>query len=148
MASLSSPVRVYPYNSWWLQQRNIFNFMTTAGSPYYVHMKTNLSTGGDCMYMFEAVGYNYGNGNATRSAWGFYVYQNNFYSVGLQNAYAGISADGVYKSSDNYVVLRAYCVGNYYNGFMLNAYPTRGNTTHYNVSVTASVQTDNSGSYY
>lgn len=147
MAQLNSPVRVYPYSSWWLQQRNIYNFMTTSGSPTYIHIKTNLSTGGDCMYMFEAVGYNYGNGTAIRSAWGFYVYQNNIYGVGMQSAYGGLSPHGVYKSSDNYIVLRSN-QGNYFNGFMLNVYATRANTTHYNVSVLASVQTDNSGNYY
>jgi hypothetical protein len=147
MAQLSSPVRVYPYNGWWLQQRNIFNFMTTSGSPTYIHIKTNIPSNSDSMWMIEAVGYNYGNGNATRSAWGFYVYSNTIYGIGLQNAYGGLGVNGVYKSSDNYVVLRCN-QGNYFNGFMLNAYATRGNTTHYNVSVIASVQTDNSGNYY
>ena len=148
MAILQAPLRIYPNSTWSLQQRYVGSYMTSSGSPSYIHIKTNLSTGGDCMYMFEAVGYNYGNGNSVRCAWGFYVYQNNFYNIGLQNGYGGLSAHGVYKSSDNYVVLRGYMNSHYYNGFIINAYPTRTNTTHYNVGLSAIVQTDNSGNYY
>ena len=152
MAQLAQSMGVYNYNGWSLQQRNFYWFNTGSGSPSYIHMKLNLGAGVDTMYMIEAVGYNYGNGTAIRCAWGF---QWSFgaapgytYNVGLQNIYGGMTANGVYKSSDGYCVLRAYANTHYYNGFMLNAYATRTDTTHYQLSVTAVVQTDNSGNYY
>jgi hypothetical protein len=148
MATLQAPLRIYPNSTWSLQQRYIGAFNTGSGSPTYIHIKTNLSTGGDVMYMFEAVGYNYGNGNSVRCAWGLYAYQNVLYHTGVQTAYGGLSADGIYVSSDNYVCLRGYMNSHYYQGFIINAYPTRTDTTHYNVSITAISQNSTSGNYY
>ena len=151
MAQLAQSMGVYNYNDWSLQQRNFYNFFTGSGSPSYLHFKTNLGAGIDTMYMIEAVGFNYGNGTAIRCAWGFqwsYGPPGYLANVGLQNIYGGMSANGVYKSSDGYCVIRAYANSHYYNGFMLNAYATRTDTTHYKLSITAGVQTDNSGNYY
>jgi hypothetical protein len=151
MAQLAQSMGVYNYNDWSLQQRNFYNFFTGSGSPLYIHMKLNLGPSIDTMYMIEAVGFNYGNGTAIRCAWGFqwsYGPAGYIANVGLQNIYGGMSAHGVYKSSDGYCVIRAYSNSHYYNGFMLNAYATRTDTTHYKLSVTAAVQTDNSGNYY
>jgi hypothetical protein len=149
MANLTAPLRIYPYNSWYLQQRSIFNFNTTSGSPTYVHMKTNIyAPGNDTMWMFEAVGYAYGGAAPVRCGWGLYVYNNNLYQTGVANIYGGMSADGIYLSSDRYVCIRASSGGIYYLGFTLNVYAVRLDTTHQNVSITAAVQTDNSGNYY
>jgi hypothetical protein len=151
MAQLAQSMGVYNYSTWALQQRNFYNFFTGSGSPSYIHMKLNLGAGVDTMYMIEAVGFNYGNGTPIRCAWGFqWSYGAPAYAnyIGLQNIYGGMSAHGVYKSSDGYCVIRAYAGSHYYNGFMLNAYATRTDTTHYQLSVIAAVQTDNAGNYY
>ena len=151
MAQLAQSMGVYNYSTWSLQQRNFYNFFTGSGSPLYIHMKLNLGASIDTMYMIEAVGFNYGAAIAIRCAWGFqwtYGTPAYVYNLGLQNIYGGMSAHGVYKSSDGYCVIRAYANTHYYNGFMLNAYATRTDTTHYQLSVTAAVQTDNSGNYY
>lgn len=149
MANLKAPVGIYPYYSWYLQQRNIYNFNTTGSSPTYVHMKTDIyAPGNDSMWMLEAVGYNYGAAAPIRCAWGFYVYSNNLYQTTLSNIYSGINAHGIYKSSDNYICIRAQSGTLYYAGFTLNAYACRLDTTHQKVSITAAVQSDNGGSYY
>jgi hypothetical protein len=151
MAQLAQSMGVYNYSTWSLQQRNFYNFFTGSGSPSYIHMKLNLGPSIDTMYMIEAVGFNYGNGTMIRCAWGFqwsYGPAGYIANVGLQNIYGGMSAHGVYKSTDGYCVIRAYANSHYYNGFMLNGYATRTDTTHYQLSVTAAVQTDNAGNYY
>lgn len=149
MATLNAPLRIYPYNSWYLQQRGIFNFNTTSGSPSYVHMKTDIyAPGNDSMWMLEAVGYAYGGAAPIRCGWGLYVYSNNLYQTGVANIYGGMSADGMYLSSDRYVCIRAQSGGMYFLGFTLNVYAVRLDTTHQNVSISAAVQSDNSGNYY
>jgi hypothetical protein len=149
MATLSAPLNIYKYSNWHLQQRGIWNFNTTGGSPSYVHMKTNIyAQSEDSMYMFEAVGYNYGASSPIRCAWGIYTYSGTLYQTGVANIYSGLNADGMYKSSDNYVCLRAYSGGLYYCGFTLNAYACRLDTTHQYVSILAASQNSTSGNYY
>jgi hypothetical protein len=149
MANFQAPLRIYPYNSWHLQQRGIFNFNTTSSSPTYVHMKTNLyAPSEDSMYMFEAVGYNYGASAPIRCSWGIYTYSGTLYQTGVANIYSGMNADGMYKSSDNYVCIRAYSGGMYYLGFTLNVYACRLDTTHQQVTITAASQNSTSGNYY
>jgi hypothetical protein len=155
MATLLQPLRIYPYQPssswslWYLQQRNIFNFNTTSGSPLYIHMKTSISgTSADSMWMFEAVGYDYGRASAVRCAWGLYCYNSTLYQTGVANIYSGMDANGSYMSSDNYICLRAYASSHYFNGFTLNAYASRLDSPHSNVSILAASQNDNSGNYY
>lgn len=148
MANFQSPIQVYPYNTFYLQQRKIATFFTGSGSPSYIHFKTNLGGGIDTMYLIEAVGYNYGNAYAIRCGWGFQWSYGVVRNVGLQNGYSGMNADGVYASSDGYLCIRAYAGGHYYNGFMLNAYATRTDQTHYAVSIISSSQNSTSGNYY
>ena len=149
MATLNAPLRIYPYNSWYLQQRGIYNFNTTSSSPTYVHMKTDIyAPSQDSMWMFEAVGYNYGASAPVRCSWGIYCYQGTLYQTGVANIYSGMNADGMYKSSDNYITIRAYAGGMYYLGFTLNVYACRLDTTHQNVSILAASQNSTSGNYY
>jgi hypothetical protein len=92
MATLSAPLNIYPYSNWHLQQRGIWNFNTTGGSPSYVHMKTNIyAQSQDSMYMFEAVGYNYGAASPIRCAWGIYTYSGTLYQTGVANIYSGLN---------------------------------------------------------
>ena len=57
------------------------------------------------MFMIEAVGDSYGGGLPIRCAWVGYSYSY-LANPGTQNIYSGISADGVYVSTDNYI-----CIG-------------------------------------
>jgi hypothetical protein len=112
-------------------------------------MKTNIyAQSEDTMYMFEAVGYNYGAASPVRCAWGMYIYNGTLYQTGVTNIYSGMNADGMYKAGDNYVCIRAYAGGMYYLGFTLNVYACRLDTTHQNVSITAASQNGTSGNYY
>jgi hypothetical protein len=128
-------------------QLGFFKDRYYGGNSYY-HYKTNIPLN-YTMCMIEAVGYSYGNNTAIRCAWCFYTYApaNDVINVGLQNTYSGLSAHGVYKSSDGYAVIRA-SGASYYSGWVLNAYCLNPTGYNYNVSITASVQTDNAGNYY
>jgi hypothetical protein len=148
MANLSTPVSIYPNSSWHLQQRNFYWFNTGSGSPLYIHFKTNLGGGIDTMYMIEAIGYNYGNANPVRCGWGFQWSYGVVRNVGLQKEYNGLDPNAVYASSDGYLCFSAVSNTHYYNGFILNAYATRTDQTHYAVSITAVNQNSTSGNYY
>lgn len=155
MANLQPPLNIYPYQPssawslWYIQQRNIFRFNTTSGSPAYVHMKTNISgAGADGMYMFEAIGYAYGGASPIRCSWGLYIYNGTLYQTGVANIYGGMDANGMYMSSDGYVCIRAYSGGMYYLGFSLNAYACRLDSPHKIVTITAVSQNSTSGNYY
>lgn len=118
------------------------------GGDNYFHYKTNL-TMSNVMCMIEAVGYSYGANAAIRSSWCFYPYSgtNSIINDGLSNTYGGLTAHGIYKSADGYVVIRAYCPS-YYSGWVLNAYTVNPGGYNSSVSISASVQTSNSGNYY
>ena len=151
MATLQAPLRIYSWNlggtPWYLQQKYIYHFNTGSGSPLYIHMKLSIQETYP-MWLIEAVGYNYGLGASVRCAWGFHKSGAGLYSIGLQNAYGGLNADGIYLSSDGYPVIRAYAGSQYYQGFILNAYSTRGDAASSNISVIAASQNSTSGNYY
>lgn len=156
MANLQGPLRISPINTWYFQQKYFYRFATTASTPLYIHMKTNLIGASSAnMWMIEAVGYNYGRATNTRCSWSFHIstygapYTNGYlYNIGLYNQYSGMDAHGVYIASDGYICIRAYASSQYYNGFYLNAYATRSDVTQTNISIIAAVQTTDSGQYY
>jgi hypothetical protein len=156
MANLTPPFRVSSVSSWYFQQKYIYNFNTTSGSPLFIHFKTSLIGATTYnMWMFEAVGYNYGLAAPVRCSWSFHIstagapYTNGFlYNIGLVSQYGGLTPHGVYIASDGYIVLRAYAANQYYNGFTLNAYATRSDVTQSNVSIIAAIQTSDGGNYY
>jgi hypothetical protein len=118
------------------------------GGDTYFHFKTNMSGNSWNMAMVEAVGDSYGSNQAIRCAWGWHVssWCGGLYSVALQNFYGGLDANGIYMSSDCYVVLRANGAP-YFSGWCLNAY-TLNPTGDFDLQITASVQTSNGGNYY
>lgn len=117
------------------------------GGNNYFHYKTNIPIGSYIMAMIEAVGYAYGSNNSIRSSWCFYAYTSSIINVGVQNVYSGMSATGVYLSSDNYVVIVAN-VASYYSGWMFNGYTLNPAGYNHPIQFTAVVQTDVSGNYY
>jgi hypothetical protein len=128
-------------------QLGFFKDRYYGGNSYY-HYKTNIPMN-NTMCMIEAIGYSYGSNIPIRTAWCFYTYApaNTTISVGLQDAYSGLSAHGVYSSSDGYAVIRA-TGASYYSGWVFNAYCLNPTGYNFNVGILASVQTDNAGNYY
>lgn len=115
----------------------------------YVHLKTNIPLSQYTMATIEAVGYNYGNAAPVRCGWGFYTYGSYIYSTYVQNAYNGLTAHGVYASTDNYVVLRGYASYMYFLNFTLNQYttpPSQG--AGFDVQILAEAYNTNSGSAF
>lgn len=130
-------------------QRAFYRFRTVDGSPSYIHMKTNIGMT-NIMFYIEAEGYNYGATLPILCSWVGYAYaaDNNVISTGVTNYYTGMNADGIYKSSDGYVVLRAYAGTHYFNGFVLNSYMANPAGYSFRVSISAAIQTSTSGNYY
>ena len=128
-------------------QYAIFRDRYYGGDSYY-HYKTNIPMN-NTMCMIEAIGYSYGSNTAIRCSWVFYTYapSNTTINIGLQNVYSGLSADGVYSSTDGYAVIRA-TGASYFSGWVFNAYCLNPTGYNFEVSITASVQTTNSGIYY
>ena len=150
MAYLSYPVNMYPDNGGYAVHRSIFKAFTTDGSVTYLHFKTNVPIASYIMTMIEAVGYNYGMSAPIRCAWGFYTYGSYIYSSSVRNTgYTGLSANGVYASTDGYVCIRGYSSGgSYFNGFILNGYQTAGNGRGFDILITAASYGTNSGNAF
>jgi len=130
------------------QQKAFYRFMTAAGEPLYVHMKTNIDLN-YIMFCIEAEGYNYGLTLPILCSWIGYTYgDGSLYNTAVTNYYGGMNAHGIYYSSDSKIVLRAYAGSHYYNGFILNSYMVNPNGYQYRVSITNAIQTSNSGNYY
>jgi hypothetical protein len=125
-----------------------YQFSTTSGSPLYIHMKTNMQKNGSCMACVEAEGYNYGASLPILCSWVWYNYSaDDIIRAGFKDYYTGMSAHGLYYSSDGYTVLRAYAGSLYFCGFVLNQV-TANPVGPFNIQITAAIQTDNSGNYY
>lgn len=149
MATFTTPTNVRTAESGWYAQYHLFNFYTYSGSPQYVHFKTNVSTSTQKIFMLEAIGFNYGTGQAIRCSWGIYTTGGGGATAkGLQTfSSTGLTADGVYASSDGYACIRAYNGSSlYYAGWILNGH------VHPNYSVTLAItaanQNSTSGNYY
>ena len=147
MATLGTPTNVRTAGSGWYSQYQLYNFYTTSGSPNYVHFKTNVSTSTEKIFMLEAIGFNYGTGQAIRCSWGVYTTGGGgAVHKGLQTS-TGLTADGVYASSDGYACIRAYNGSSlYFAGWILNGHvhPSYSVT----LAITASSQNSTSGNYY
>lgn len=126
-----------------------YQFSTTSGSPLYIHMKTNMQKNSSCMACVEAEGYNYGVTAPILCSWVWYNYSaDDVIRAGFKDYYTGLTAHGLYYSSDGYTVLRAYNASSlYFCGFILNQV-TANPTGEFDIQVTAAIQTDNSGNYY
>lgn len=148
MAQFAAPTNVRTAGSGWYAQYQLYNFYTTSGSPNYIHFKTNVSTSTEKIFMLEAIGFNYGTGQAIRCSWGVYTTGGgSAIHKGLQTfSSTGLTADGVYASSDGYACIRAYATSHYFNGFVLNGHvhPSYSVT----LSITAANQNSTSGNYY
>jgi len=148
MANLAAPTRIGSGGSGYVISHNIYSFNTTGGSPLYLHFKTNVLTTAEKIFMIEAEGFNYGLGLPILCAWGIYTTGSGVSSKGLHTpSSTGLSADGIYKSSDNYACIRGYAGSHYYTGFVLHAYSSVPFAPA-PITILAAAQSDNSGNYY
>ena len=145
MAYLLTPTNVRTSGNGWYMQYNIYTFYTTSAGIPYIHFKTNVSASTEKIFMIEAIGYDYGNGDAIRCAWGLYTTGGSVVSKGLQS-FGYTSADGVYVSGDGYACIRLYSSQNYFTGFVLNAH-TNANFSA-NIAISAVSNNNTSGNYY
>jgi hypothetical protein len=146
MANLVDPTNVRTSGNGWYSKYNIYLFYTYSATPNYVHFKTNVSANTEKIFMIEAIGYNYGGASAIRAAWGVYTTGGGGTTPkGLQTI-AGLTADGVYTSSDGYACIRAYAGSLYFAGWILNAHVHPSYSV--NITITAASQNSTSGNYY
>lgn len=154
MAILTAPLRVGRYSNG--DYNAIYNFAQLAnysgsGSASYFHIKTDILYSTDDMVTIEAVGYHYRAAQAIRCMWSLYAYPASApYNVGLKTIWPGMTAHGVYKSTDGYMVLRGSSSTDfYYCHFVLNGY-TNAQTgdARSNISVLDSIVNTNSGNHY
>ena len=125
-------------------QYNIWEGRYYGGNNYF-HHKTNIPYSSWAMFRIEAVGYSYGAGLAIRSIFCFHT-STGIYNTDLRDYYAGMKADSIYNSTDNYIVLVCY-TPSYYSGWCLNAY-TLNPTGIFNVQIQAVAQRINATPYY
>lgn len=148
MANLQGPVRIgsHSNNTKWIMHHVIGNFNTTSGSFNYIHFKTNIGISTECIFTIEAEGYNYGTSSPVLCAWGVYTTGSGVTLKGLESS-SGLTAHGIYVSSDGKVCIRAYSGNPYYLGIVLHLY------SHISYpmsppSILAANLNNNSGSYY
>lgn len=147
MASLTQPLRIGGTSNYIIQY-NVTSFATSLSwAPYYIHFKSDVPSNANSIIMLEALGYNYGTSSFERCAWAFYAYNGSVYDKGRETfTGSGLSADGIYKSSDGYACIRAYTSSIYCMGFLVNAYSNPNYCR--NISFTAVSINSTSGNYY
>jgi hypothetical protein len=133
-------------------QLNICQYQNQGDqTPKYIHMKTNIARYCSAMYLIEAIGYNYGTAQSIRCGFTGYMYDltgQTIYNPTQFTNYPGLTADGQYLSSDNYLCLRFYTTSAYYCGFVLNVYQMNPTSIQPNVQVSAFVTNTTSGAHY
>ena len=93
-----------------------YHYYKTSPNAAYVHMKTNMPTGGNTgtfgMIAIEATGYKYSSGDVIKGMWGFHNWNSGTYQSVAANLISSSSngfnfCSGTYVSSDGYIVLVA-----------------------------------------
>jgi hypothetical protein len=127
-------------------QKQIYNHQITSGN-LYVHVKTNLllANGGQVgMWVWRLYGYSYGGNKIVDTYYALHSdASGNIYSAVIQNQGNLAFGTGMYKSSDNYLVLVGLMDNAYYFGFDVDVQHTM--TYGYtDLSVSAVAQTASS----
>jgi hypothetical protein len=129
------------------QRLGFYTWSNTSGAGSYLHFKTNLTLSTYVMSRVEAVGISYANAYPIRCAWTWYTYTY-LTNTSVQSIYSGLTADGVYMSSDGYVCFRGYAANNNDMSFTLNATHVNPTGYGYNLTISAASQNSTSGNYY
>lgn len=131
-------------------------FVQNASSYNYLHIKTNLPSGGSNgqfgMHLVEATGYNYNSAAFIKSYWGFHNWNGALYNTTFNNLGELAVANTAYIASDGSVVLVAYVGAGSaeYTGFRLDLVVTHNGYGIYanHVKITAgSLSSSTSGVY-
>lgn len=123
---------------------------TSLTANQYIHIKTNWPRNNNAMCMIEADGYAYGMGQIVKASWCAYAYHETgtLLNIGLASL-GGITAHGIYYSTDNFVVLRAFASSIYYTGFVLNSYNTApSGSPGFRLAVVAIATNGTSGNHF
>lgn len=151
MANLSHPIQLsFPGETTPRVQKNFHRAFTTDIGLTYFHVKTSLQRYSNAMFMIEAEGYNYGRQQPIKCSWCGYLYDlqaSPLISTGASSPYDGMTAHGLYLSSDNYLVLRGFASEFYFAGFNLSAFQMNP-TNAYPVTALTSAFNNNSGNFY
>lgn len=132
-----------------LAQYNKYTWYNSSHGYSYVHFKTNQTLDTYIMSRVEAVGINYATGQCIRCAWVWYAYTSpQLISIGLESVYPGLTAHGVYLSSDGYVVFRGYASGLGDTTLTLNMVHANPTGYGYNLQITAVNMNNTSGNHY
>lgn len=143
---LNAPLNIGD-NDGGFQQYAVASYITTASANQYIHVKTTLPQQTYSMPMFEIIGYNYAISRPIRLA--FVIYTYSYLISNYQNtAYDGLIGNGVYVSSDGYIVLRMYASDTYYCGLTINVHAVAGNGAQATYAVQAISANNNSGNVY
>lgn len=133
---------------------NFYRHGATYSATTYIHIKTNIARYSGVMYMIELNGYNYGHAQAIQCAFTGYMYDDGsrpgitIYNPTQFQAYPGLTADGQYLSSDNFLVLRCFKSDVTYANFSMDCYQTNPITSTVSPQVTAIAVNNTSGAHY
>ena len=132
-------------------ERGFYSMNTGSGSVDYFHMKTDMATNSGCMFLFTLRGYAYGSGKVMFAQTCGYCYSATNSIINDQDkSWDGDTVLSTYKSSDGYVVLRAYLSSwsSYYTGFHIDVSYQNPATGNMKYKVTASSAQLTSSDYY
>ncbi len=147
MANIAGPLQIYPVGTTSYKQYGVYNFVSNSyAAGNYYHFKTSIALSTYVMTMVEAVGINYAASKPIKCAWVMYSYS--YLIGGTQTLYDGVSAHGVYLSSDNYFCLRAYVATPGDTSFQLSCVQANPSSPGYGLTITAAVHNNNSGNHY
>ena len=129
------------------QRLGFYSFSNTSPAGSYFHFKSSAQLSTYIMTKVEAVGINYADAYPIRCSWVWYTYSY-LANQNYQTIYSGLTANGVYVSSDNYVCFRGYAASNNDIAFTLNAVHANPTGAGYSISILAASQNSTSGNYY
>ena len=106
------------------------HYSSTASTPTWIHIKTNIPKHSNQMYAIHAEGYNYGTARSIDCVWTGYTWSGWGDSINNRSMFTevsgGLDAQDQYYSSDNYLVLTANASSFYYIGFVLHFLSPQG----------------------
>lgn len=130
---------------------NFYRHGATYAGTTYIHIKTNIARYSGVMYMIELNGYNYGASQAIQCAFTGYMYDlvpTTIYNPTQFQAYTGLTADGQYLSSDNFLVLRCFKSDVTYANFSMDCYQANPIGATVAPQVTAIAVNNTSGAHF
>lgn len=153
MAELQPITDIRSVNTDTSTQHLALRHTVTYGGGSWYHFVTNIPNNSNRMFMIEAVGYAYGNGQAIRCAWSGYPYGPSNQVINRQArtlyggltpyvAYQGFSGDG-----NGYVCLKA-STNSYFSGWTFNGYTPSPAGYGFQIRITQQTQNNDSSNIW